>query len=55
MGTTVDIGMSIGQLESLFDYLDLAQDHDVAMTDPQRNVKKLLEEVYNQEVVSGGL
>lgn len=51
MGTLVELKISLNELSSLLDFIERAQDHDVAMTEAQQSVYVYLQSKEAEKLI----
>lgn len=51
MGSRIDLKLSIGELSSLIDLIEMAQDHGIQLTESQEEVYKYLQSAEAEELI----
>lgn len=51
MGSRIDLKLSIGELSSLIDLIEMAQDYGIQLTESQEEVYKYLQSAEAEELI----
>lgn len=51
MGSLIELKLSLGELSALIDLIEMAQDHDIKLTELQESVYKELQSKEAEELI----